>query len=326
MKNAIFVADAVLLMMAFVLAALLGKRFRYGYIAMIVCAGAAAYGLHYGRQYSWLLLGKICINAAIPLVMALLGNYLAAETKESIVEKRLWRSLFIVLAILGTVGSFFLETQLDAEHKKELTDLQGNINDDLFSALARYNATHPEHPITVEQMKSIVSASAPKVVVPPLPEKAKIVFSFWDDDREKLEAEFPVVTTTAYLDNGVAHVRITNEVRNDVTARNGVIAIRLCTGCSFASEIPGESPPVKESPEDRSIPFAQIFPNIFDVPVDIAINPPPLSQLIRNPITLALAYACENCPPIDMHHAQVLTIKLSGTLHEILKQKPVKRP
>jgi hypothetical protein len=151
MHVAMQVMDAVTIVSSLGLLAILSRKWMlYLGIGLELLLIAALYA-HRNFDVSWTVLGKIGVNAVIPLVMALVGNYLAAEIKESVVEKRLWRALFIALAVIGTIGSFIVETQLDAEHKKEIGSLREGIKEDLAKGFIDYNAAHPGHPLTSEQ-------------------------------------------------------------------------------------------------------------------------------------------------------------------------------
>jgi hypothetical protein len=97
----------------------------------------------------------VAVNAGIPMVMAYMGDHLAAESEESDAKKLFWRVLFFSLAVVGIVGTFFLELQLEREHKVEMSEFQSNVSSDVTKNVAltwaQYNREHPQHPLTLEQ-------------------------------------------------------------------------------------------------------------------------------------------------------------------------------
>jgi hypothetical protein len=122
---------------------------------------ASGFGVTIGYLYirdgiSRLVLKKSLFNAAIPLVLAVMGNYLAAETAASPRMKALWKAVFLMLAALGIGGSLYLETKLDAEHNLELKGMKKDFKEGALSAVLEYNETHPQHPVTKEQLDVIM--------------------------------------------------------------------------------------------------------------------------------------------------------------------------
>src|SRR5579862_9555420 len=119
--------DLTSLFMSLVPLFLLSKKWcRVPIVSLGVFIALGRY-MHYRHDYSWVLLGKICVNAVIPLVMAWMGNHLAAKVVESKSERRLWRVVFILVATIGIVGSVWVETQLDKEHANEVTTLNTKV-------------------------------------------------------------------------------------------------------------------------------------------------------------------------------------------------------
>lgn len=137
-------------------------RFRPKRILLAAVVGAGVIVVahaHWQFNVSWTALVKFGVNAVIPSVMALAGNYLAAEIKESVIEKRLWRALFVTFAVFGIVGSVFVENQLNKEHQSEMNELRLGIRDDFTVAFIKYNEAHPQHPLTSEQFVELTRNS-----------------------------------------------------------------------------------------------------------------------------------------------------------------------
>ena len=128
--------------------------FSVGIIAFIVLG---VWGLHYRFGYSWRFVGSFAANVAVPLIMAWAGGYLAAEVKPG-TERKLWQAVFALLAVLGLVGSFWVESHLDQEHQKEMGDLREGIKNDVGVAISEYNQGHPQQPITPEAERQIAKS------------------------------------------------------------------------------------------------------------------------------------------------------------------------
>ena len=144
-------------------------------------------------------------------------------------------------------------------------------------------------------------------VLPPIQSSAKanIVFSFDTNSPE----EFPILETSAQMDGAAVHVKFTYMTMNDVEPKNGLIIMRVCNRCIFASEPERFTLPSKELLQsDRTRPFAQLYPGVAEVPTEVAIIPP-LTPGIRR-IALAFFYTCENCPQIDYSKPQQLWITI----------------
>jgi hypothetical protein len=106
---------------------------------------------HFHFHISWTLLGKVGVNAVIPSVMAWAGNYLASASTESRREKRLWRALFIALAVIGIIGSFFVESQMDRDHTTEIIGLQSRLD-----GIGMFLEKHPPAGFTKEQTSALL--------------------------------------------------------------------------------------------------------------------------------------------------------------------------
>jgi hypothetical protein len=191
-----------------------------------VLLGAVIYG-HYRLHVSWILLGKIGANAAIPMVMALVGNYLAAEIEESVVEKRLWRALFITLAIAGIVGSFFVETELDKEHATEVAGLHKDLD-----GIGRFLREHPPAGFSKQQMSDVLRGFVQPPSQPP-PQEHQRAYLHVDDvaieiQQIGLEKKYPM--------NVIAHISGHNVSVFTATLPSPVIQASI----SFRPPIPPE--------------------------------------------------------------------------------------
>lgn len=142
--------DILIIVVAITLARML--RIRFFYIASVLFVVLSVLRLHYGLNYQWTFLGKYGVNVAIPLVMAWAGNHLAAKSSKTDSEKRLWQALFITLTVLALGGSFWVLSNEDNEHKKELSGLRTDITGDVITAIIKYNETHPKNPVTSDQL------------------------------------------------------------------------------------------------------------------------------------------------------------------------------
>jgi hypothetical protein len=177
---------------------------------------------HYG--VSWTVLGKVGVNAVIPLVMALVGNYLAAEIEDSITEKRLWRAPFCAVALLGIVGSLFVEIQLEREHKTENRELRGGIREDfredLADVIVTFNKTNvPKNRITGEQFKGlaeIADGTAGAPAPPVIPRTAHFAYPLVTDYMNILGT-----------DNSIASIELTAYVHDWPTTHDDLLRGRL---------------------------------------------------------------------------------------------------
>lgn len=133
--------------------AILRKKLAFWATLVIWSVLATVLYAHFYFHISWTLLGKVVINAGIPSVMALAGNYLASAIAESPREKRLWRVLFIALAIVGVVGSFFVESAMDREHAYEMIGLQSRL--EIIGKLVEKN---PPQGLTKNQTLALLQA------------------------------------------------------------------------------------------------------------------------------------------------------------------------
>ncbi len=185
MHLAIHIADVVIIVLALVLAGMLGRSFFYA--AIIVLAIMSVARLHYGLNYSWAFVGKYAVNVVVPLVMAWAGNHLAAKSSETKTEKRLWQALFVSLTVLALVGSFWVLTNEEEEHQKEITKLRSGIKGDMAAELIEYNNAHPLHQVTSEQfagLMNIVSGLSAKSSTPVVatPSKANPFANFTNEE------------------------------------------------------------------------------------------------------------------------------------------------
>lgn len=148
MHVAIIVLDSLIIVAALALARML--RLWFFYVALLCFGVTVLTGLHYGLNYPWTFVGKYAINVAI-LVMAWAGNHLAAKSSDTDTEKRLWRALFIAITVIALGGSFWVLSDEDAEHKKELGEQRENIVGDVMRGFMRYNETHPQYALPTER-------------------------------------------------------------------------------------------------------------------------------------------------------------------------------
>jgi hypothetical protein len=203
MNLVILALDALTLVVALVLAALLRRHFVY--IAFLIFCMVSIVRLHYGLGYSWTFVGKVGADFTVPLVMAWAGVHLAAEVKAD-TERKLWQGMFALLAVFGIVVSFLVEVQLDKDHKTETDNLRGGIREDVATAILKYNETHPSHPITSDLYQIIKGAMAEKLrpnnnpQTPPAPsgnerigktmgitDKLRRVTANWEDQLNNLD-------------------------------------------------------------------------------------------------------------------------------------------
>jgi hypothetical protein len=88
--------------------------------SVVVVIGATLVGVayvHYGRSYSWFFVGRYTVSVGIPLIMAWAGVYLAAKG-EAGAERTRWQVLFFMLTAFALVGSWWIQSQQDEDHKK----------------------------------------------------------------------------------------------------------------------------------------------------------------------------------------------------------------
>jgi hypothetical protein len=148
--------DILIIVLTLRLAGMLRRQFFYSALFLGIVLGMLR--LHYGLHYSWTFVGKIAVDFAVPLAMGWAGVHLAAEVKDDR-ERKLWQAVFTLLAVFGLVVGFLVESQLDEDHKKELSNLENGIKADMKenirSALIDYNNAHPQHQITGEQFAEL---------------------------------------------------------------------------------------------------------------------------------------------------------------------------
>jgi hypothetical protein len=72
---------------------------------------------------------KVVAYAIVPLVMAWMGNRLAAEAISDVRRRRRYNAGFIVCVVIGVVGTLIVETQADRAHNAELSTHQHEVAD-----------------------------------------------------------------------------------------------------------------------------------------------------------------------------------------------------
>lgn len=149
--------------------AILRQKLAFSVSLLVGSLAILALYAHFHFQISWTLLGKVAVNAGVPSVMAVAGNYLASALTESDQQRRAWRALFIALALFGLVVSLWLEIELDREHKSEIRGLRNDIGNDFMAQLVKYNQDHPQHQITLQEFSEIargIKQVPPKAIDP----------------------------------------------------------------------------------------------------------------------------------------------------------------
>jgi hypothetical protein len=134
---------------------------------------------HYTFHHSWALIGKIAADIIVPSLMAWAGVHLAAEVKTG-TERKLWQSVFAMLAIFGVVVGILVELQVDDDHTTEINEMKGTIGDlqlkikvDMMTTMTDYNNAHPQNPVTLGQVTDLlklygrtVPVAVPQQLVP----------------------------------------------------------------------------------------------------------------------------------------------------------------
>jgi len=72
---------------------------------------------------------KVVFYALVPLVMALMGNRIAAEAISEARRRRRYNVAFLVLLVLGVVGTWLVESQVDRAHNDELATHKAEVKD-----------------------------------------------------------------------------------------------------------------------------------------------------------------------------------------------------
>lgn len=82
------------------------------------------------------VLTKVLAYAIVPLVMALMGNRLAAEAIPDVHRRRRYNVAFAVFLILGVAVTWLVESQADRDHRKELATHATEVQDNKRSIAA----------------------------------------------------------------------------------------------------------------------------------------------------------------------------------------------
>jgi hypothetical protein len=133
---------------------------------------------------------------------------------------------------------------------------------------------------------------------------AKIQFAFWPVDARK---ETLVSEMSAPLTDGIVTTQVTGKNTSPTQADNGQIWIQLCDGCRFAEE-PSDSTAPPDDPTVRRKQFVALHAGTYFEPTTLKIIPP--SGV--SSFTIALKYACQECPPVDNAHPQKLRVNLEA--------------
>jgi hypothetical protein len=127
---------------------------------------------------------------------------------------------------------------------------------------------------------------------------AKIEFGFHPEINEE---GFPK-ERTAKVVGGIVTVDVAFRVVNNVSPKNGSLAIRLCKGCFFASEPSGFEKPL--NPTDREMRFSSLVPGSVTEPITLRIIPPVGTQF-----PIAGLYGCDNCAAtVDPNTKQIIIV------------------
>jgi hypothetical protein len=234
----------------------------------------------FGLDWESILINT-CALALIPLLLAVIGGYLAAEGIADPKRSRWIKLLFWALFVFGVVVTFW--QQFRAAQSDQARDTRETWEETL--ALKQF----PPLPVpTIER-------------VMPSPPKPRLQFSFLPlGPHERL-----IDSISKPIIGGVVTVAFTAKNVSAAQANNGQIWIQICNGCKFAEEPEGSTPQPSE-PVIRRKRFDKLYAGVSFDSTTLKIVPP-----VGIPwFTIIFKYACEQCPPIDNEHGQKLKINL----------------
>jgi hypothetical protein len=123
--------------------------------------------------------------------------------------------------------------------------------------------------------------------------KAKLIPSLWWKFAHST-SDLPVTTKNYKLVNGHVTVDFLAYNNTDTPALAGVIVVRICDGCKYASE-PPQSQIIQGMETDREFPFAHIYANAGLDRHTVDIIPP----AGKPEFNIKMWTACSNCEPSD---------------------------
>jgi hypothetical protein len=242
--------------------------------------------------------------AWIPFTVSILIAFI--PDKELRMSRRIaWR---IGIIICGLVYSILLWHQLGLteklaaqDQKRLLSDAidksnqhsdekMGKLRDELKDAIAD----------TVTKSTSRLTQDISKVM-PPVPEFAKLQFSFYVKDIE----HFPMLFESMRArENDTFPIEFFfKNASHAVAAEKGDIWLEICRACGYSS-VPNRFSKLAESPEAvRHMTFDVINHDIYYEPETVSVSIP--SKYSR--FTVSFKYACETCGPGE-NPAQELTV------------------
>lgn len=142
-----------------------------GFAIWIVILVGASWGAYHYRHLIFPMHGitilKVIGYAAIPIALALAGNYFAVKDLQDSRWKYMWRAFFMVLGLSGIFLVAVVEKKVDDEHEKEIVEQRAAIQN-LIDSNRSLNAaivnplSNPEH----QQMVATLSAIQGKLNIP----------------------------------------------------------------------------------------------------------------------------------------------------------------
>lgn len=263
------------------------------------------------------------IGLALPVVMALLALFYLAKDWES--HRRSWRrftvlTLIILLGIAGTINTYHKDRKNDdqrREDQKQIATLQKavetantNQEDNTRQFVVAFGQLSQKLSVLETQVKTTglkeeanklraQLESTQKALNPP---KATLTFTFAKPD---IDAP-PVREVTLPVKNDAVHVEFSIMNTTDVAALNGVLTLRICKACEFASEPKGFTRVPGQPDIERNLGFDRLLPRSESDDLSADIRVPPKTGSVE----FGIVYRCVNCD-IPAPKANVGVIRLS---------------
>jgi len=155
----------------------------------------------------------------------------------------------------------------------------------------------------ISKSTSTINESIGKVGKPEPPKKADVQFSFWELNPDN----WPKLEEWVEVKGNIASVDVTARTLGDISAKNGLLILRVCERCKWAQEPSGFLPKDNDQSDDRMKRFDLMLPDVAMTKMHMDIEIPP-DFVNGTAFTIGGIYSCENCPPADPNKRQNLTV------------------
>jgi hypothetical protein len=263
------------------------------------------------------------IGLMLPIITTLLALFYLAKDWDA--HRKSWRRLMVLvliifLGITGTVNTYYSNRKNDdqrREDQKQIAALQkavatantiqegntrqfvkafGQLSEKLNVLETKVKSAGLKE--EADRLRAQLE-STEKALTPP---KANLAFTF---PEPNIDAP-PVRSITLPVKNDVVHVEFYIMNTTDVTAIDGLLELRICYACDFASEpkkfirVPGQEK-IK-----RNLNFERMLPRSISDTLSANIRVPAKSESVE----ICVVYRCSNCD-VPSAKANCGVVKLS---------------